>query len=351
MKAVSRFEANLLRILHFFLKRGPAEQALALIVSRFPRPTCLSRTAVELVQDSLARGCVAILAREGGWRRERFLRGEQVVEGRLWERTPPGELGLRFSLHSLRFLMWITALKPSDQKPHWQPPRNELTVGDWLLFFLAYQAVRETEVGEALRARSPFVGHALCRLAWPQDFMAPTADVALDFAVWTTGQGACILEAMQHELANRWVQLERAKARIADWKTMQALGRAQDQVLAAFLQEVDTAGRRDLARFLLHAAAELLPEGATPALWIEGLTSAGPRLADRSETYRAAGAFLRHLDRLAAWEREARAIGYLDEGYAASQLWKADWERCQGAALHLRAQTVLRAMEPFRTQS
>ena len=65
MKLVSRFETNLLTILDCFLGRGPLEQALPLIVSRAPQPDCLSRAAVELVQDRLAKGCALRLAKAG----------------------------------------------------------------------------------------------------------------------------------------------------------------------------------------------------------------------------------------------------------------------------------------------
>src|SRR5262245_21587153 len=105
MKSVSRFEANLLRILQFFLRAAPLEQVQSLIGGRLQVPKCLSRDAVGLVQDTLAKGCTRVLAgglpgpfgRLGGWRRERFLRDGRIAEGRLWERTPPAELGLGFS--------------------------------------------------------------------------------------------------------------------------------------------------------------------------------------------------------------------------------------------------------------
>src|SRR5947209_5453334 len=82
-----------------------------------PPPACLSRPAVRLVKDALAKGCVFLLARRGGWRVERHLRGGRVAEGRLWQRTPPAELGLTFSRHALEFLVWITAARPGDREP------------------------------------------------------------------------------------------------------------------------------------------------------------------------------------------------------------------------------------------
>src|SRR5262249_21311519 len=144
-----------------------------------------------------------------------------------------------------------------------------------------------------------------------------------------------------------WVALEAAKARIDDWEAMQALGHAQEQVLAPFLEALEQAGRFDLARFVLHALTALVTPAAEPRFWVGSLRDAGPRLADRTATHRAALALVRQTDRLWQWERQARSVGYLDEGYAASQLWKHDWECCQGDALHARAQALVRQLEPL----
>src|ERR1700722_15561674 len=114
MQTISRFEANLLRLLYFFLRREPPERALPLVEQRVDPPPCLKRGAVRLVQDAFAKGCTHLLAQRGGWRDERHLRGERIAAGRLWERTAPPDLGLSFSRHSLEFLIWITACRPGD---------------------------------------------------------------------------------------------------------------------------------------------------------------------------------------------------------------------------------------------
>ena len=340
-RTVSRFEAKLLRILRAVLRQSPVESALPLVLERSPAPMCLSRAAVELVGDHLAKGCVLYLARAGGWRRERFLRGNQARDGRLWERTPPGELGLRFSGHSLEFLVWLTAARPNDAQPPWQPPEAELTAADRLLLFLAYDALRDTEVGPALRARPAFHRHGLCRLAYPEDFTAQAAHAPPpDFSRWVDGTGAWMLEALQPVLKACWLHADRRKAQVGDW-----------QALEAFTTAADPAGRPDLARFLLQVAAELLTPTVTPAFFVGGLQGGGqPRLADRIEVYRRAVSLLRHLDVLQRWERKARTVGFLDEGYAAAQLWKLDWERLGGEELAARAQAVIRQIEPLRVQ-
>jgi hypothetical protein len=351
MKVVSRFEANLLRILHFFLRQLPAEQALPLVAAGLRVPRCLSRDAVALVQDALAKGTVLLLAGADGWRRERHLRGEAVVGGRLWERTAPAELGLEFSGETLRFLMWVTAFDPKRSKDCvWAPDPERFTTGDLALLYFAYAALRGGDAPPelALAKRPAFLRHGLCRLAFPEDFAGAADDEPPDFAPWTGAPGSCVMEALQSDLAVRWAEVEGGKEREADCARMRALGCSQDLVLGAYLEAVERAGRLDLARFVLRAAARVLPAGAAAPMWVGGLRApAGARLADRAETYRAATAFLRALDRVAAWTARARQTGYFDEGYAASQLWLADWERYDGDARLARAREVVRHLDPL----
>ncbi len=353
MQTVSRFESNLLRLLYYFLGREPAERGLPLVEARLQPPPCLSRAAVRLAQDALAKGCVHLLATRGGWRSERFLRGGKPTEGRLWQRTPPAELALSFSRHALDFLVWITAARPGDKEPCWEPPPEELTTGDLFLLYLVHEGLRDSadSLGAPeLRLRPPFVGHGLCRLAYPEDFTAAPAGAAPSFVPWTNGVGAAILEAVQPELEERWVQAEGAKGSITEPGRMRALGRSQERVLAAFFDTLEAAERPDLARFLLAAAARLLGPHANAEMWTGALQTAGLRLADRTATYQAALAFLRQLERLRARERRARTVGYFDEGYAASQFWKADWERYQGDVLCERAEAIIRRLDPMRNQ-
>ncbi len=354
MQTVSRFESNLLHLLYFFLAREPAEHGVRLLEARLPPPPCLSRAAVRLAQDALAKGCVYLLATRGGWRRERFLREGEPAEGRLWQRTPPAELALTFSRHTLEFLMWITSARPGDKQPHWGPPVAELTAGDLLLLYFAHQGLRDSPESlgaPELRLRTPFVEHGLCWLAYPDDFMAAPSTATASFALWTKGAGAFILEAIQPELESRWIQVEGGKGSIAEPARMRALGRSQERVLTTFLDAVEAANRLDLARFLLAAASRLLGKHTNAEMWTGSLQTSGLRLADRMSTYRAALAFLRQLERFRGWEQRARAVGYFDEGYAASQLWKADWARFDGDSLCEQARSIIRQLDPMQRSS
>ena len=75
-RQVSKFEFNLLRILRFLVGHFPADQGLQLVRSR-DRPAGVpqSPAAVDLVKDTLAKACVLFLVRQGGWRNDKYLRG------------------------------------------------------------------------------------------------------------------------------------------------------------------------------------------------------------------------------------------------------------------------------------
>jgi anaerobic ribonucleoside-triphosphate reductase activating protein len=347
MRSVSRFEADLLRVLHAVLGRAPVEGVLPVIAGRRKRPKCLGREAVGLVQEALGKGCVWRLACEGGWLPGRHLRGDRVATGRLWERTPPEGLGLSFTRFTMNFLIWLTADPPGDGPVRGDPGRPSLSVGDWLVVFYAYEALRTTKVAAALRGLRPFYLNELCRLAFPDDFAEARYDYKPAYSLWTGGVGGCVLEALQPYLAARWVAVERQKLAVTDPPRMSALGRAQGATLDALLRALDGAGRWDLARFLLSAAATLLRDAQGPRAWVGSLDLGGLRVAERAEVHRAALAFLRSLGRLQGWERQARGVGYFDEGYAASQLWKADWEAHDGDVLCERAGAIARALDPL----
>lgn len=352
--AVSRFEYNLLRLLRFVLGAMPAEQARSLITTEFAAaPPCLTRTCVRLAQDTLAKGAVLHLVRAGGWRRDRYLRNGTPAEGRVWDRQPIAARELAFGPHPIGFLMWLTAEKPASTKRNWDAPAAELTPADELYFALALDALRGMdEAGAGLAKKAVFAGNPLCWLQAPGDFADADDPRPPDFAACFTGVRAVILECLQPRLAQRWTRSERGKGQVGDWRTMRGLGRAEHATLSAYLAAAEAAGRTDLARFVLRTAEAVLgtPGDLTPAYWTGGLQGTGPqRLVERLETQRLALALPRQMETLRRWDRQARSVGYFDDGYAASQLWKADWDRAGGDALAARASGLLAQLDPLST--
>jgi hypothetical protein len=119
--------------------------------------------------------------------------------------------------------------------------------------------------------------------------------------------------------------------------------------LNSYLKAAEAARRIDLARFVLRTNAAVLQSEMTPVFWTGGLQGSGPpRLADRLETQRAALAVPRQMEILEEWQQRARNVGYFDDDYAATQLWKADWEAANGDAVALRARAAVAMLEPLR---
>jgi hypothetical protein len=345
MTLVSRFEADLLRLLHALLGRAPIEGVVSILEARRDRPACLGRPTLGLIGDALVKGYVHRLARLGGWHRDRFLRDGRAVSGRLWERSEPEALAPRFSGQALRFLLALACDRPGDPVPGLRA--GAMTVADRVFVVLAYESLRSTSfAGDVLRLPA-LRSHGLARLAFPDDFAESAVVDPPEMAPWASGPGAEVVEAMMPLLAARWAEVERSKARIADPGRMEALVRSQALARDAFLDAIDASGRRDLGRLFLDAASAVLVPGRRAGDWFnEGLTR-NLGLAERTRLQRSALVLVDALDRLRAWDREARAVGYFDEGYAAAQLAKSEWEARGGDDLVARADALRRELDPL----
>jgi len=348
-RQVSKFEFNLLRVLRFLVGHSPADQGLQLLRAAVARPECLSAGAVELVKDTLAKACVLFLVRQGGWRNDRYLRANTPTGGRVWQRIPLDERSLEFSSAVLDFLIWATAEKVHDTKAPWDAAPKSLTPADELFFWMALDAVRsDPDLLAALRKKHALRGNPIGWISFPGDLTESDDPAPPSFAPLFGGQRAVFLECLQPHLTQRWLRSERMKGQIGDWKRMRHQGRAEFAALGAFLAAAEEAKRRDLARFFLRTNAALFTAEMTPVFWTGGLQGSGPpRLADRLDTQRSALAVPRQMAILHEWQQQALGVGYFDEDYQASQLWKADWEAAGGDRVSLRARAAVEMLEPL----
>jgi hypothetical protein len=350
-RQVSKFEFNLLRILRFLVGHSPADVGLQLVRTAVAKPECLTAGAVDLVKDTLSKASVLYLTRAGGWRNDKYLRNNAPAPGRVWERIPLDERTLQFSRPVLDFLLWLTAEKVQETKQAWDAAPKALTPADELFFCLAFDQMRsDPDVLAVLRRKDTFTRNPFCWLTNPGDVADPeNKPQPPDFGQMFTGQRAVLLECLQRSLELRWVQSERAKGQIGDWKKMRQQGQAEFVALRSFLQAAEAARRTDLARFVLRTNAAVLQSDMTPVFWTGGLQGSGPpRLADRLETQRAALAVPRQMETLEAWQERARFIGYFDDDYQASQMWKANWEAANGDRVAARARAAVEMLEPLR---
>lgn len=342
----------MLRVLHYlFLHRSWPGQAPRELYENLERPEGLSRSALSLVESTLARGCVQWLVRAGGWRHAEHLQGDEPRQGRLWERHPLAELHLKFSKNTLNLLLWLTCRNVGDVRSSWPKAAiAKLTLADQLFRYVVFGALRHHDRSLLThKARTCFTRDALIRLAFPGDFAdyEPAGQDTLDFTFWTAGAGTWILEALQCELAERWLQMEQKKRKQNFWEKMKKKGESQERVLVQLLEALEQSKRRDLARFLFMVLHELLQPGRTLHWWLGNLVDTGPRMGDRIATARGALAVVRQMERLQRWYDEARATPFYEESYQVSQFYLREWERWQGGQLAARAQELLRQGEPF----
>lgn len=344
-RSVSRFEANLLTILYAIIRERPISHAMLKIVQSSPQPDCLSRNAVELVQQALAKSVSLWLARSDGWQIERFLRDGSPVAGQVWKRTSPSSLGLDFSAESLNFLVWLTTSEPLQPNEEWMPKKQALTLGDQVLLFRAIDVLRQTPLGSKWFQHVHFFQNPLVAIHFPDSLSNDVGLSQLRFTPWMHGPGSAVLECLQSSLAMRWVEIERSKTQVHAPQKMVQIGKSQQAVLDAFANAAEASNRLDLCRFLLSAISQLTSEEMDPRNWVRSLDVGGMRMADRTSTYSAASAFLSFAKRMRAWTQQCSSVGYFDEGYSAAQLWLADWERYDGDVATTRAQSIVQDLK------
>ena len=311
---VSQSEGALLSVARCAVGLVPPAEVGRLLGTSVPPPRKLGPTCRRLLQETLAKGTVLALARQGGW--------YGGPGGRLWDRGPLP--ALEFSPAVVELLQWVlsTPLAERDVTP--LRTSTPLSTADAVVVVVLMDRLRGTGWEGALAAQAPLrasplvvLAHAAeLGLAAPLGEVPPLDPATMGFAV----------EGLRALLARAWVAPERTKRELLDPGLLRRLAQAQAGTLEGFLGAVDAAGQRHLASFLVDAAVEQqrLPHG---------LQEAGKALdpqasmRDRSEARRACAAVARCWLRLEAWDQEHRAVRFFDDGYAAAQALVEDWSR------------------------
>jgi hypothetical protein len=336
MTRVSPSEHTLLTLARAVVGHGQYGPVEDLLRGSHSAPERLSPGALHVLRDTLAKGTVLSLIRRGGWRRQRHLHGAQERSGRLWQRHPL--LPLHFSALCVQTLQWLAEqpLDSAECKP--LAVEGAPTLADELFLYSCCHLVAGTPCGPSVGAQPVFRRSALCWLGFPELLGQPPAEFGPALFTPLLASHAPILEALQADLARRWLRLEESKHRISNPADMIALGQTQEAVLTAFLSAIDSAGRRDLAGFLIGAGKSLMQQPAS--WWVAGL-SPQSSLRERSEAAQAAGAFLRGLERLGRWDAEHRMVRFFDDGYEVAQVLLSEW-KAFGEAGFRRAADLLR---------
>ena len=348
--AASEYELlSLTRALFDAPSRSPGGSQPSGVVSTLLRksrklPDGIGPTARRLMEDTLGKGLILALIRRGGWRRADFMKDGGVSSGRLWERhTPPAFHLSPFAMHLCRWLV-SQSLPRGDCEPLQARP---VSIGDELLLYLAFDLTERARCADALAAQKGARSSALCWLGFADVLAqhapnnAPPPDISVYvFARWLSGDGLVVLEALQPDLARRWVAMEHRKRRLGRPGSIIDIGRVQEVVLRSCFSALSQASRPDLAWFAIAATRDLLAEAPTSREWEPALESGGS-LRLRSDARRASVVLLDAMAAVRRWVEQARSLRFFDDGYDGAQLLLRLWESL-GDRSYERAATIVR---------
>ena len=312
MIQVSVNEARLLMLARFGLGLAEDHQVMPSLLTRQPTVAKLGPTAINALQDSLARGTVHALA-QGGWR--------PFGKQRLWEREKAPQL--LFTPAVFQVLNWLLFVPLSAEQVQALPALALTPAED---FFFAQFILRQKDprVRRNLLRQPAFQNAPLTRLMHG-GFMAlatgePIAAAPIDLAAY-----AVFLEASSELLTGTWLQVERLKRTCRMPHQLTAIGQTQLASLQALLTSADAAGRRELVTFALATAREFLADDPTIDALVGPLDPA-TSLRDRTTARQAAGALMQSLGTIHTWDEAHRTVHFVDDGYAKAQLLLKHWE-------------------------
>lgn len=315
---VAASEADLIALARG-LVAGQGAEVRAML--RRPRalPRMISPACARLLGDALAQVWPAL------WRGGATGAGRPA---RFWQDHAP--IGLAFSVATLQLLRWLLAGRAVAGKPDAAAAalgaaaalasELPLTLGDQVMVYLALDATAGTAVQGELAAQPLVRSAALAWLGFADRLGGPTG---CEFDLLCRGAGAIVVEVLAPALARRWRTVELDKRGIAAPDALIALGAAQDSVLGGFMSACDRSGRRDLAGFVLDAAAPLVHRAIAP---LPLALDPSATLASRGAARLAAGALLRGIATWAAWDRAHRGVRFIDDDYPTAQRLLARFE-------------------------
>ncbi len=338
---VAASEHELLSLMRALLlgATGRAEAWTVFALARDATPT-IGPTAAGLLAETL-RSTWRAIALRGGTVPGRSITPQGIAAGRLWQRH--AAVPLPFTGATVALLQWLVSTPLAQAASRHRPlPAQPLAVGDQVVIYLALEAARNTPAALPVAATALVRAAPLAWLAAP-DLLAAARPGAVPpaFASLATDVGAIVVDGLASDLARQWAAIERTKRGERQPATLLALGAAQDATLTGFFAACDAARRRDLAGWVLDAAAPGLaaPTTCPEPRALDGTTP----LAQRSQARVAAGSLLRGVMRWAAWDREHRGVRFFEDEYALTQLLLARFERI-GAVGADRAASWLEAL-------
>jgi hypothetical protein len=324
-------EAQLVALARGLFGGDSFSEVQLLLFEAWSAPAKLSPQGLDVLEDTLGKGAVLWLARHGAWRE------------RLWaKRAPPP---MRFDNQTVPVLQWLLEQPLGHEVSSPIRVAQHGPLGSELLLLATLAAVIDTPAERAVASQAAVRSSPLCRLAFPVQLTLAAAaeagvppplafDEAQDFA----------LAALQPALAKWWRAQARLLARLLLPSDVLRCGTAQARALDQLFGWAEANDKRERCTFLLEAMAPLLHPRASAAEFV-AVFDDRMSLRDRAAARRAAATVLHGVGRLCAWDEQARAVRFIDDGYDAAQARVKSYEAVFGHARFFVAQKVRDELE------
>lgn len=340
MIRVAQGEADLLAVARALVTRDAYASIEPILVSppiSGPGVTQLSPAAMGVLERTLSRGVVKVLAQLGGASARR--RPGHPGRVRVFEARPPPALA--FGAWTFELLRWLTVAPLGARDVGLDFTASPQTLGDRIVAYLALRLVEGRRLERAVASRAGL----LCSLTWlgfPRVLARHHASEPSLDDLLATDDARTVVECLELDLARRWgtpwPEDDVVSAEIAA-----RIGAAERAVLDAYVRAVDAADRWDLAHVVVAAGAHALPPHAAPrdlaARTVPRMKNEGT-LRSRNEARRKSGALFVALARIGTKREELGLVRFIDDGYEAAQTILAAWEVLPREA-HVRADGVL----------
>jgi hypothetical protein len=285
----------------------------------------LSPAAMAVLEDTLAKGTVRMLARLGGARAVVRADTGNAKPSRAFDVRPVPVLA--FSKYTYELLRWLTKtpLGLGGAPTFGKAPA---TIGDELCAYFTFRLVVGRRFEPVVAAN---VYGTLAGLGFPRSYARWGTDPRVpDFASFlSTAEARLAVECLRDDLASRWLASTTWSAKeLLDLDVASRVGSHERQTLDAFLDVCAKKERWDLASFLVDAALAALPPGVridSAAARAQAPVRSGGTLRARTEARKGAGALYHVLPRLARQYEEQSLVRFIDDGYDVAQALLTSW--------------------------
>lgn len=322
-------EADLLTLVSVALGVADPAPLRGLLVEPRRAPERLSRSAARIYGELLAKGTVAALAREGGWR------GGAPGE-RLWERRDRPVLAFGPGLFG--FLCGLLRAPLADGGRRCVGSGGTLTPAEEVILAGLLERARGLDCARALWLHPTVRSSPLLVLLYAGELGAAAGLESVPRL--RPAEHVPLLVGVRSWAVGAWLSAEAAKGAVDAPEVLRRVGEAQGRALDAFFEAVG--GRlehRGAAGFLVEFGARWQDCAGSGGSGLElqpWRLRVDTPLAERVAARRAALAPWRALLRLRAWDEEHRAVRFFEDDAPAAralvEAWAADGPRAFAAA-------------------